>query len=598
MASAGGSQYFKENLEALQAAFEGFLAVNQGVGDNALSKKDPDVQDLLKGFAYISADMRSRTEFKSGDLYQLYGQHLLGALVWSKPSVLMCSLHFGSGEGGRMPGSPIPFHLEAGTEFQIDEKTSRGDPVRLLLPYTYLYQPLEVENEEDGQQASTPFVSFKINRIARNPYHSDSLRFHLLSVEPKQAYNLYALLLHNVVGIDLVGAEGDTLSLPYYALSAGGLKEDTFALGQPKADITELGVLMEYVLVPNKLLALHLDLSLLEVNERREFFEKNVSFTLHFRLKREKGRPNFSVSAAGLKALKMNAVALVNLFTTSSVPVTLQGGQMEFTVKPAGSFGHVVPQLVERVVGIHNDTQRTFHSFNEWALASDLPALTYATKGFEDADGNGALAVELAYGENEPIHLDERFVCTLLCTHGDAIGKTLLHDKRALYEPQEENLPVMHCRAVGEASAYVPMLQGAELNLAMSYEMAINQFTLTSARELQALLRYVAHLCGARGDRIKALSKQIEEVMVVESNALRGTQVVHGQEVRLYMQIGSTPVAEIAFLGEVFSRLYESFAPMNCFTCLHIYDAQDRRTPLLEYPVWLDSRKLVEGKLI
>ncbi|OMG67399.1 type VI secretion protein [Stutzerimonas balearica] len=399
--------------------------------------RDPDVERLLEGFAFLTGRLRQKLDDELPEL-----THSLMHLLWPnymRPLPAFSMLQFDPVKRSGKALS-VPRHTP------VEAKPVRGVTCRFRTAYATEVLPLELTELNYSVKGDGALLSLRLGMTADGHLGEVDvrrLRLHLAG-ERYVSQMLYLSLLRHLDGIQLIAldaqgkpfTDAQGLPLPPLTLETSkvepvGFAEDEALIPYPLNTFRGYRHLQEYFAFQEKFL--FVDLGGLDALQRlpKERLEQARGFELRFDI-RKAGAQRIRPTRDNVR---LYCTPVVNLFEHDAIPVRLDGKQDQYLVRPAelDSSGCGIFS-VNRVTGWKPggkgyEEYVPFESF-EHDPSFDVPLArphysvrqqpsllgdgleTYLAFGLRDLDGHETLSIELTCtNQNLPRELRLGDIC-------------------------------------------------------------------------------------------------------------------------------------------------------------------------------------------
>ena len=550
--------YFQEELNHLRELGTEFSRLHPALAPMLSGpSRDPDVERLLEGVAYLAATLRHRMndefpEFISSLMF-LSVPHLL------QPSPSTTLMEFRpedhlSGSRKIPAGTPVNSIAVDGTVCSFE--TSHAMSMAPLKTGDLKWEELD----SDTVRLTLPF---KVLAGAAGRWKPDSIRLHCAG-EIGLAGDLYTLLTTKLVSLALRDNDGHVFHLPPGAVGPAGLEEDDTLLPYPAHIFPGFRILLEYFILPEKFLAVGV-----QGVGRRLTPESARSFELIF----ECDKPSVNLKP-GNDSLLLNIVPASNSFERDSQPITLTHQTTEYPLRPERDEGHCQVVGVKHLEGIarKNGTRRTFLPFRDFEGAHDSPL--YTLRWREDAHTEEPKTyLELVYPQQTVFIGEEIMIGRLQCCNGHLPERLRLGDIHVATPTS----PV-HCtfRNIVTPTGLVSMQLDKGSAWRLMAHLRLNLLHLKTADDLRTILMLYAGRRTRDRARFDAGVHRIKGIRNFSTRALdrlhRG-QLIRGTGANLSLDskhfAGS---GDMHLFGEILQQFFSSQTPINSFVQLTMTD--------------------------
>jgi len=337
------NKYYQDELQFLRELGEEFARAHPAAAHYLSGPgRDPDVERLLEGFAFLTARVRQKLDDELPEL-----THGLLGLLWPhylRPVPSMAILEF----------SPV---LTALRQSQVVKRGAEvqsipvdGTPCRFRTCYDVTLNPLSLEEvalDNRGAGPSSMRLGFKIwNKSRPEALRLDSLRL-FLHGDAATSYALYLHMSRHVAEARVVastaggGTEGEAFRP--VRLEPAGFAEDEALLPYPASSFGGYRLLQEYFSLPEKFLFLDIKglegLRDLRVEDR---FHVEIRFT----------QPLSPTLRPTKEEIRLYCTPIANLFGHEGDPIRIDRTQTEYRLRPSGKDPlHYEVHTIDRVAG-------------------------------------------------------------------------------------------------------------------------------------------------------------------------------------------------------------------------------------------------------
>ncbi|WP_312233655.1 type VI secretion system baseplate subunit TssF [Stutzerimonas nitrititolerans] len=577
------NHYYQSELTALRELGKRFAERNPALAPFlGQSGRDPDVERLLEGFAFLTGRLRQKLDDELPEL-----THSLMHLLWPnymRPLPAFSMLQF---DPLKRPGPA----LTVARNTPVESRPVQGVACRFRTAYETEVLPLALQALEYSVKGNGALLSLRL-RMSADGHIGEvglkRLRLHLAG-EPYISQLLYLGLLRHLGGIEVVVLDdqgkpllgADEQPLTPLRLNAGqvepvGFAEDQALIPYPLNTFRGYRYLQEYFVFPDKFL--FVDIKGLEILARLP----------EERLKQARGLElRFDIQKAGaqrirptLDNVRLYCTPVVNLFQHDATPIRLDGRQDQYLLRPA----EFVPQQcgvfsVDRVTGWKPggrgyEEYVHFESF-EHDPSFDVPLSRphYSIRQQPSLLGEGQ-DTYLSFGLRHH-NQHETLSVELTCTNQNLPRQLKLGDICMPSEDTPEFLTFRNISAV--TPSYAPPLEQDFLWKLIS-NMSLNYLSLANVEALKVILETY--------DLPRHYDKHAESVSRRRLGGLKG--IAHQQVDRLYRGL---PVRGVrtdldmdleSFIGEgdlflfasVLNEFFALYASLNSYHELRVRSTQ------------------------
>ncbi|MVW73951.1 type VI secretion system baseplate subunit TssF [Pseudomonas xionganensis] len=487
------NHYYQSELTALRQLGKRFAERNPALAPFlGQAGRDPDVERLLEGFAFLTGRVRQKLDDELPEL-----THSLMHLLWPnymRPLPAFSMLQF---DPLKRPGGalPVPRHTP------VEARAIQGVTCRFRTAFATEVLPLALQHLEYSVKGDGAVLSLRLGMSADGhigDIQLKRLRLHLAG-ERYISQMLYLSLLRHLGGIQLVLLDGAgkplqdayaqplaTLQLAASQVQPVGFGEDEALIPYPLNTFRGYRHLQEYFAFQDKFL--FVDLNGLDVLARQpeELLKQARGIELRFDIHKagvQRIRPT-------LDNVRLYCTPVVNLFEHDAIPIRLDGKQDQYLLLPAElDSQHCGVFSVDRVTGWKPggkgyEEYVPFESF-EHDPSFDVPHARphYSVRQQPSLLGDG-LETYLSFGLRN-LDQHETLSIELTCTNQNLPRQLGLGDICLPSEDTPEFLTFRNISAV--TPSYAPPLHRDFLWKLIS-NMSLNYLSLANVEALKVIL--------------------------------------------------------------------------------------------------------------
>jgi len=565
--------YYKRELSLLRETAALFAAENPTIaGGLRNASSDPDVERLLEGFAFLSANIHETLDDHYPRLLNTLAQIISPQYLRPLPSSTLIEFE---------PKASLQQTLKVRRGVHLDgtaRNNGRGETCRYRTCFDVEVRPLRIsrvyfqeqENGGEAGQSATLVAKFDVLNTTLAQLQMPQLRL-FLGGALAEATDLLYLLRHHLVGIDIRNGQGQvTHTLESSALSHAGFSPDEALLSERPRQLPAFEVLREYFLFPEKFL--FLDLNLGSWSQRSE----GTSFEIAFRCR----KPGFELPRVRKESLLLHVTPAVNLFRLEAEPLVLNQREAELRVAPAsqgaGDVAHSARVYsVDSVEGIvrGRSERRKFHSLNGANLESTHCARYVVETRNQEALGRSETWIIPAIPASEPLYDREVLKVELTCTNGDSVERLQRGD--ICISTGETPELVSFSNLLAPTKNLKPALDG-DLMWSLMSDLSLNYASLSDLQSFKAMLQHYLPGRANEDARVSAAQRRveaIEQLTVRADQTLYREAFIRGQRIHLKLRGDHFSGEGDKYLfGCVLDYLFASTSGFNTFTALEIED--------------------------
>lgn len=483
------NKYFQDELTALRELGREFSARNPNLAPFlGTPSRDPDVERLLEGFAFISGRLNQKLDDEYPEL-----THSLMQLLWPnymRPVPSACVLQF-------TPGEKIAARMTIPRGVTVDSLPVEDTACRFRTTYATTVYPMVLSRIQGAEQGMDYLLRLSFDsRVPLDQLDLLDIVLHL-SGEQHITRGIYYHCLRELTAIvlDVEGEEGrriPLLRLTPDALEPMGFRPEESLLQYPKNSFTGYRHIQEYFCFRDKFMFLKLrglD-GIYTAKEHETALKQRTQFdiVLHFKKHMD---PRMEPK---LHNLLLYCTPVVNIFPCDCAPIRMDNRKTEYRIVPNPKKpDHYAVYAVEEVVGWQHGGQgrrryTPFESFEHADTNGEVTGECYyrlrimpgmQTQSLETYISFVSRHAELTTPEVETISLD------VLCTNQNLPQRLKVHDICIATENTPESVTFRNITAVTDS--YPPALDHG-LHWRLISNMSLNYLSLSSVEALRTIL--------------------------------------------------------------------------------------------------------------
>lgn len=569
-------------LRKLGAEFaQDYKAVASRLGLEATRAEDPHVERLLQGFAFLAA----RVHLKVDDDFPEIAQALLNVVyphyLRPLPSMSLVELELDPDQSMLASGWTIPRHARLVTPPATD-----GSRWRFRTCYETTLWPLRVRDagwhspQEIGHPTPTDAAAVlrldleSLGQLPLNELPISELRF-FLDGEPGLIGGLYELLLNNCTHIVVWDPETPErrFTLPARELRPVGFDPNQGMIPQPRRSFLPFRMIQEYFAFPRKYF--FLDLGGLERLRSTELgTSAQVLFYIsRFQLPERHARLQEGV---GRKTFRFGCTPVVNLFSATSRPITLDQRKVEY---PVSLQGDAEVFSIESVAAISaGSTEKVpfepFYALRHRSGDSEPAAFWYSRREPRRWARDGASDVWIAFVDVEGTTLHPEFhsvAATVLCSNGNLPNELPFGTAPSDFYLEEEAAPLKAISAlITPTRAIRPPLGGRQFWRLVSM-LSLNHLSLVErgADAFKEMLRLYDFGGSPLAQRhIDGILDIRSEPMQAPVHGAHGLSFARGRSVEIEFDEEAFTGDSVFLFASVLERFLAQYASLNSFSRL------------------------------
>ncbi len=580
------NDYYKRELRMLRERAAAFAREHPSLaGLLEGASADPDVERLLEGVAFLSADIRRTVDDDFSEVVHNLAQTICPHHLQPIPSATIVSFQPKTNLKQTHTVRAGTHHESVPVEGQSCYfRTTLDTPVTPLRLQGADRPDLETETL-DAEGRSQIRLHLTSGDTALNSIELPSLRLHIAG-DFADTSDLYMLLTHYLQRIRITDRNDATLAeLGPEAVKPLGFGPDESLLPRPGNVLPAYGMLQDYFLFAEKFLFLDVDL--------RDWQARGSGgqFAIVF----DCDHPPFAIPAVGRDRFALHATPAVNTFEWESEPVVMDQRFDEYPVRPAGNAGQQFSvHSVQRVEGIARGggTRRTYEPFSSFLTGNTEAPVYQAAYRRSDAGDDVEVRLSVALPDDQPLQHREVLKAWLTCTNGERAEVLLPHDIQTPTRDTPELVTFTNLTA--PTPARQPPMDKDKLWHLVAH-LSLNYLSVADVDNLQALLRHYAVPGSRERSRDMPNLKRIEsikEIRVRPDERLMGDCFVRGQSILIRLRSDHfVGYGDRYLFGSVLNRFFADSSAMNTFTALQFEDTATGER--IEWPPQLGARPLM-----
>jgi type VI secretion system protein ImpG len=422
------NQLYQQELKLLKESSQIFADEYPGLTESLRrDSADPDVEMILQGVAYLTAQFRREMDDQFPVALQTLSQALTPSLM---QPIAACSILAMKPKSNLM----APFVVKQGRYFdsqammtpqQTDEVKYRFSNAWDVTVLPIELSELRTETDEliiDGelQRVNTLKLNFDSTRNDLENYTFDKLRFYInRSITDASLWMLlFSRYVHQINIVDSSGSH--PLNLDSINLSGFDLAKQIFN----HQDCSQLHqLLQEYYLLPEKFLFVDIDISEWEQRKGQQF-ELQISFT----------QPNWAIPTLNKRDIQLYATPVINQFDQYAEPIGLDDTQHEYAIQ---SKSHalsgkqeltVVDVLAVETVKRNRDRNRRFQNAIKPTTLSNNNDFFHFYRKHAATEDETVPFIALQYPPHAKPDSDEVLRIKTLCSQGQGASQVSIGD--------------------------------------------------------------------------------------------------------------------------------------------------------------------------
>ena len=572
------NRYYQDELFALHELGREFAERNPAlVPFLSTPGRDPDVERLLEGFAFLVGRLRQKLDDELPEI-----THSLFNLLWPnylRPvpacSIIRCQ-----------PGQHISGSVTLPRGTKVASRPVDGTRCIFRTAYETEILPLRIAGQSILEQGDEVGIVLRFEAIGTTLDNLPlrRLRF-FLAGENAIAHTIYHSMVDRVretriVALDEKHEPRMLARLGADALQPVGFREEEGLYPYPANTFPGYRILQEYFCFPEKFL--FVELSGLDAAFNRETLgdvEGRSDFEIHFILKE---LPESSDSFRP-DNWQLFCTPVVNLFSMDSSPLTMDWRQTEYRIVPDPRLpDHFAVYGVDRVdilSGNHRDSRRylPFESF-EYDVNNGAPVSYYRLRlRPSHKDGGTETYISFVRGEDASLPQVETISMELTCTNRLLPRALHVGDINAHMDPAAGMVQCANITPV--TPPFSPPLEG-DLLWRLLANMSLNYVALSDINALKAMIsayNFRAPHDPAHARMLDKLLKGMVAIGYTEVDRIYNGFPVRGARTRLALdQRAFAGEGGMYLFGAVLNEFFALYATVNSFHQLIVEEASCR----------------------
>ena len=553
--------------------------------------KDPHVERLLEGFAFLAARIHKRLDDDFPEITDAMLNVVYPHYVRPLPSLSIAELKPDPAQGKQTAHITIPRGSRLFTRpsqgvtcrFQTCFETTVW-PVELAEATWHTPDKLEPPVKATGAVAVVRLLLRTQPEVPLGKLGMDSLRFYLQGSE-ELPHALYEVLLNNCVQVmvrDPLRRKRAPITLPASALQPCGFAEDESLLPYTRRSFDGYRLLQEYFAFPQKFLFFEIQGLAPALAECKDAAEILIFLSPFER----DDRREMLVNGTHARAFRLNCTPIVNLFEQTAEPIMLNQTQHEYQIVPdARRQRYMEVFSVESVVTANPNSGEVvqydpLYSYRHGDDRDRKRTFWQATRRVTPwRDGGSEMFVTLVDMSARPqVPQAESITCRLICTNRDLPSRLAWGSEAGDFEFEGGG-------AIQRVTALVPPTTtfAAPDRLGVMWRLishlSLNHLSLVSegAGALQEILRLYDQAgpihTRRQIDAIKSVASSPQFARVISEHGVgfaRGTAVDIEVDERQFAGAG------LFLFASVIERFLGMYTSLNSFSQLTVRSTQRR----------------------
>lgn len=577
------NQHYQQQLHNLRELAREFSATYPAVAPFLSGEsRDPDVERLLEGVAFLSGLLRAKVDDEFPELIHSLTNIIFPHLLRPVPSLSVVQFT-------PKPNQIEPFLVVKGTT--LASRSVAGEPCQFRTCSNLEVHPIQMISRAWQQSATAPpelHLELALSGLPLAQWQPKELAF-FLGGDLAQATNLFYLLSHQLAEIQVSTDNGISQILPLEAFHAQGFLPENALFPYPRQAFQGYRGLQEYFALPQKFLFFRLT-----GWERWNSRGAGSRFTLKFRLK--KGADiRLELPELNEQSLILGAVPVINLFKLAAEPLRFDLTRPRVRVNPSQRKPEAFSVYsVDKVVGFTRGTvnQNFYQQVDSFRSNTQTGAVYQIVRRRSQIHDRLETFLEFAYTGQGAELIDETLAVDLTCTNGRLPEQLQLGD---ICVETADSPGLLNFKNITVPTSPVePPIGHDELWRFMSH-LSLNLLSIADVESLRSLLQVYLFSQDRDKPKLAAMQKRLDGLVdfrsVTQDRIVRGV-MMRGQQLRLQVRHDSfASPGDICLFGSVLDQFFSEYCSFNCFTEFVIQDLDSGEE--YRWPARLGNRPLL-----
>lgn len=574
------NKYYQDELEKLREQAVEFAKAYPTIAPQlAQASADPDVERILEGVAFLSAQIRQKIdddfpEFAQGLLKQIFPHYL-------RPFPSATIIQF-------MPKDIMKTNVSVPKGTFIDSAEIDGINCRFSTAFDIDVWPLSVNNVRQSESAigkKCIEVDFAMKGLSVSQMKDKALRLHL-GGDYHGAVELFYLLMNCVEYIEIQHAgSSEAVKADGIRIEPVGFEEDQGLVDLPGNSFPAYRLIQEYFILKEKFL-------FIDLNNIDQYLARisSGSFTIKFFL----NDTVTSLPRLSAERFILHATPAVNLFKRDAESMLNDHKRSEYRVRPLRDTGDNFQIYSVDSVSGNNRRSGSRTDYREIGLANpDLNSEPVYQLNHRQVENEGTqVFISFSYPNDYELSNQETLSIDLTCSNGDHPSKLKPGD---ISKSTSSTSDLMTFRNILQPSDHQNVPSGSSMLWRLLSHLSLNYLSLADTDNLKALLGLYIFTSNtgntlevANRKRIEGVSKISVEVCdrLVSGVPMRGQSIIVRVNPANYAGTG-----DMYLFGVLLDRLFASFSSINCFTEFCMVD--EATEEIYTWPIRIGDRPLI-----
>ncbi|TPV97301.1 MAG: type VI secretion system baseplate subunit TssF [Myxococcales bacterium FL481] len=557
------AKYYQSELTYLREMGKAFARVHPSTAQMLAERGgDPDVERLLEGFAFMSAQIRERVD----DSVPTIVHHLTELLLphYLRPVPACAIIEFTPS----LRALRAPLDLPKDTPLSTKPVEGRACSFRTTSAVRLL--PIQAERSElDETRKSRPVlrVHLSTTKAGYGVLAGEGwVRFHIHGELALTATLLLWLRRYCVAVRVRSGEHGPTTALSPDNVRIVGHDPQHTLFPWPERTPTTFRSLQEYFTLPDKF-------AFFEVTGLAPISIEHDLFAFEFEFDSPPPLPH----RVSKDCVRLHCVPAINLFEANADPIRLDAPMHEYLLRPAEyDFAHGEVYSVDRVSGVQHgrQTQRAYEPFFAYRHGADGPKETYYSLRRQHSSVDDAVDTYISLVTPRDVAAPtegETLSVALTCTNRRLANELKVGD---ISVPSRGSPTVAEFRNITAVRPPVQVRLGSELHWRLLAHLALNHRGMATADDLRDVLSLYNFQSEAHPQLAHANAQAIGAIRSV--TARPATRLFEGAPVRGIATVVELEEAQFGSMGEahlfgcMLDELFAGQVTLNSFVELTI----------------------------
>ncbi len=408
-------KYYEEELKYIYESGREFSKIHpdraQFLNIDNIGDRDPYIERLFEGFAFLTARIREKIEDSYPELIEGVINLLWPSFVHEIPSLSIVEF---TPRKGHLHVTRV---IDKGIEIVTHPVGENYTVCKFTTTQKVVLNPITIKSVEKNRfnsKYTTLTLNFSLeSEMLLNKLMIFPLRLHIHSEMPS-ALLLHELMTRHTVQATLKLPDGKVIQNenPYRAITPGGFTCEESILPGKQNCFQGYELLLEYFVFPEKFLCFDIngfDLSQIE--------NSYSSFSLTFEFDKEfPGHTNVSS-----ENFRLHCTPVVNIFQKVTEPVAITGLKSEYQVKADSNDNSFTVYKVLSVIGVNRLTgeRSIYHCLYDNKDSCSVKNKTYSCSFREGITSNQEMSITIDNGQPLDGEVpEENLSINALCTNG------------------------------------------------------------------------------------------------------------------------------------------------------------------------------------